>query len=679
MAYTGISVPIVLGPVGLVTDDPISALPLNALSRANNVSFQNGRLSKMQGSTKYNATTLGNDVVAITDWWPTSILQRLIALTDDGKMFRDTGDGTFTSVTPIKTGLGTLTTDSHFVTGGQESSGRSKKLFAMTGVSQVQVLVADSAVPREIALPSADWATSNYPTFAIPYQGRIAMINSAADKHRVYFSTLSDHENFTGPNFGNSRFQLYSRIAATPNVDRTATIQAGSSVDIFTTVNNDGFLVYGVNTFDKITFTISQIQTGGPVYVYEFWNGSAWVALTMITTPVYTATGSVFAQFTIPSTWVPGDGTEVGGNVLYYTIRILGQAAPSQAVKITSLTVTNTSYDAAPPTFSVFPGEGDGLLTAYVYRGVLFLFKKPFGVYIIDGTDPNTANWTVTKFSDSFGVASPHAILQILGDLVAANSNGSFTSLQASQKFGDFDAGDVLQNAKVEEYIRNELNFAGLPYSQALYYPEKKIAMFTGQSLTTLSRDRILAIDVARDNPRIYLINKDQPNCLALRKDSQGISRPMYGTDGGFVYLMDQLTYNVAGTPYLGEFQTAYTDFGQVDASFAGKNKIFDFLEVNYVPTGNNDFSVDVHVDGELRQTLSFTQTLGVELDTFILDIDTLAGEPIGNRNRKPLLSCTGNKISFRFYNNDSNESFQIERFIVSFRASDEQIYSNQV
>jgi hypothetical protein len=266
-----------------------------------------------------------------------------------------------------------------------------------------------------------------------------------------------------------------------------------------------------------------------------------------------------------------------------------------------------------------------------------------------------------------------------LGDLVAGNSNGSLTSLGASEKFGDFDAGDILQNAKVEEYIRDQLNFTGLPYSQSVYYPEKKVALFTGQSSSTLLRDRMIAIDVARDNPRISMITKDQPNCIALRKDSQGISRPMYGDANGFVYLMDQATYNVAGTAFLGEFQTAYTDFGQVDQSLAGKNKIFDFLEVNYVPTGNNNFYVDVYVDGEFRQTLTFTQTLGIGLDSFVLDQDALAGEPVGNRNRKQLKSCTGNKISFRVYNNSSNEAFQVERLIVSFRLSAEQIYSGQV
>lgn len=679
MGYGGSSVPIVLGPLGLITDDPLSALPLNALSKANNVAFQNGRLSKMLGSTKYNATTLGSVIVALVDWFPTSILQRLIALTADGKMWRDIGDGTFSSTTAIKTGLGALTTDSHFVTGGQEYAGRNRKLFAFTGTSQIQVLSADSATPTAIRFPSADWASSNYPNFGIQYQNRLMVLNTVGNKHQVYASTLSDHENFVGQNFGNTQFELWRRVAATPNVDATATIQAGTAVNMFTTTNNDGYIVYGVAQFNKFTLTISQVQTGSPVYTYEYWNGTAWTALVLTTTPDYTAIGSTSAQFAIPVAWVVGDGTEGGGNNSYYAIRVLATTAPTVIVKATNILVINTLFDLAPATFAVFPGEGDGLLSAYVYRGLLFLFKKPFGAYVIDGTDPDTQNWTITRYSDAFGVASPHSILQILGDLVAGNSNGSITSLQASQKFGDFEAGDVLQNAKVEEYIRSQIDFTGLPFSQAIYYPEKKIAMFTGQSSTTLLRDRILAIDVARDNPRIYLINKDQPNCLTLRKDLQGISRPIYGDVNGFVYLMDQPTYSVDGNSYLGEFQTAYIDFSQVDPTLAGKNKIFDFLEVNYVPTGNNNFYVDVYIDGEFRQTVSFTQTLGVALDTFILDVNELAGDPSGNRNRKPLSSCTGSKISFRFYNNSPNEAFQIERLVVSFRLSDEKVYSSQV
>lgn len=403
MAYAGVSVPIVLGGSGLITDAPNSELPLGALSKANNITFQNGRISKQLGNTKLNSTALdsGADIVCLFDYWPTSALQRTMALTDSGKLYRDTGDGTFGSGTAIKTGLGSLTTNSHMLVGGQESASRNKKLFVFcNGAAQVQVISGDSSTPAVIAQPSADWATGNYPQFGIQYQNRMGVFGVASNKHQLYFSTTSDHENFMGQNFSTARWELWSRIAATPNVDRTATIQAGTAVTLFTTTNNDGFLAYGVSPFNKITFTISQASTGAPVYTYEYFNGSAWAALTLTTTPDYTATGSTFLAFTAPSDWAVGDGTEVGGSTSYYAIRALATTAPTTAVQATSMTVTNTTYDTTPPTFSVFPGESDGLLSAYVYRGMLFLFKSS-GVYVLDGRDPSTANWTLNRYSDS--------------------------------------------------------------------------------------------------------------------------------------------------------------------------------------------------------------------------------------------------------------------------------------
>jgi hypothetical protein len=681
MAYRGAQVTIPLGSVGLLTDDVLISLPMNSLNRAYNVEFESGRISKQKGSTRYNADdALDSDIVCLFDYYPTPTTQRLIAITDNGKIWRDTGDSTFSSVTPITTGLGSPTVNSQMITGGAESSGRDRKLFIQTaGNAQIQIIEGDASVTRDIFMPSQDWQTGDFPTFAIPYQNRMCVMGSAADRHRLYFSTVSDHENFTGINFPTSSWQLYSRIAATPNVDRTATIQAGTAVTIFTTTNNDGFLAYASQKFNKLTLTISQAQTGAPVYTYEYYNGSTWAALTTTAVPDYTTLASDTLEFNIPIDWNIGDGTEVGGSEDFYAIRALATTAPATAVQITSLTVTNTTFDSAPPTFAVFPGEGDGILCAAVYRGLLFVFKEPYGVYVLDGRDPDSDNWTIKAYSNAFGVSSPHAVVQILGDLVAANSIGSITSLQASDAFGDFEAGDILANAKVEEYIRNEFSFDGVPFTQAVWYPEKKTAIFTAMGNGSTTQDRMLMINTSTQNSRISLVNKDAPNCIAMRKDAQGILRPIYGTQDGYVYLMDRPTYNVNDEAYMGEFQTNYTDLSQADQSLAGKNKIFDFIEVGYIALDNSTFYCDIYIDGELRDTKAFDTFFGVELDSFVLDVDELAGDSLPNRNRLKLNSCTGNKISLRFYSNEDNGAFRIEKVILNFRVSAEQVYVNQI
>lgn len=643
MAYQGASIPIPLGDLGLKTDAPMTSLPPNALIKANNVSLYSGAIEKSRGSSRFNTTSFASAVVSVHDWYPDPTSQRLIAITAAGNVYRDTGSGTFntnailnnvevqkitfsalpdggtvtfrldadastaltvvtgttaaqiqanlragitalascvvvmrqatlgaagtdlsfyvhmlgttgdqtimdfsanslTSGGPavtiafteiVKGGvvLGTLTPDTHMLTGGAESQGRNKKLFIFSGQSQIKVISGDTSYYTTLQLPSSDWATSSFPTYGILYQGRLCAIGSSADRHRAYLSLATDHEDFT-------------------------------------------------------------------------------------TTPL---------------------------------------------------------------TFPIFPGEADGLIGAAVYRGLLFLFKRPFGVYIIDGTDPNTANWTVSRYSDSFGVASPHSTLQALNDLISSNAFGSYTSLQATQAFGDFEAGDMLALAQIENYIRGQFNGAGLPYVHGVYYPEKKLAMFTGQATSGSARNRILKVDFAKQQPRYSIETKDTVNCLALRRDTNNIPRPMYGDATGYVWLMDQATYAVNSLAYTGEFQTAYTDFSFTSGELAGKNKIFDFIEVNYIPTGNNNFYLDVFIDGTLRQTLTFTQYLGVALDAFRLDTDALSGDASGKRNRKQILSCTGERISCRIYNSNVSEGFKIERIIVGFRISDDQVYDAQV
>lgn len=678
MGYKGSQITIPLGQLGLLTDDTASALPVNSLAQANNIAFKGGRLSKMFGSTKYNTANLAASILAVFDYWPTPSTQRMVVATDDGKIFRDLGDGSFDSTTPMSS-LNAVNT-SHMLTAGNEVAGNNKKLFVLSDTNQIQVIDGDASTTRNINLPAIDWQTGNYPTFAVPYQNKIVVLGSAADPHRLYFSTVSDHENFAGQQIPTSRWQLTQRIAATPNVDLTATVQAhGAAVIFHAATNNNGYIIGAIKPFNKFTMTVSVVNsTVGFTTSYEYWNGSAWAALTLTTTPSYDSLGSTTAEFVIPSSWVAGVGTEGVADPSYYNIRVLQTVHSNQEVTITSLAIYNTTFDALPDTVSVYPGEGEKLICAQEYRGLLFIFKKPYGAYILDGRNPDSAQWSLYKYSDAFGVASPKGVIQVLGDMIAANSIGSFTSLQASNTFGDFEPGDILANNKVEDYIRDQLNFAGISDSQAIYYPEKKIAMWTGSSSSTGVKDRILAIDVAAPNPRISIITKDAPNALGLRKDNEGILRPFYGDINGDVYLMDSNTYNVGASPYLAEFRTNDSDLGQMDSQLAGKNKIFDFIEVSYIPTGNNTFKCDVYIDGELRDTKTFTTVLGAALDSFVLDSDVLTGTAGTRRDRQPLRSCTGNKIALHFYNNGNNEGFTVERVILNFRLSSDQLYAAQ-
>jgi len=519
VSYAGQTVTIPLGRKGLLTDVAPGDIPPDNLITANNINLGIGSIEKERGSRKYNDSALSDPIVAVTDWRPSSNIQRLIALTSGGNVYRDIGDKTFTSNTAINTGLGSPGVDSMFVHGGNEVAGQNKKLYLFTGDSQLKVLSGDGTSFSDIGSPAADWATPNFPTGGLVHRNRLWAFGNDNAQSTIYASTTGDHSDFTG-----------------------------------------SFLL-----------------------------------------------------------------------------------------------------------FNVFPGEGGKLKGAVVYRGRLFVFKEGDFVYYLNDQDPSSTNWYFTKLSSGFGLASPHAISQVLDDLVVGNSTGSLTSMKATEQFGDIESGDVLNNTHIENYVRTHTSLSGVSFMHSLYYPAKKQAYYTYRSKYDPDNDRLLILDM-NGGTKLSFGTKDQVNCLALRRDIDNIERPMYGASDGFVYLMDQEDRDVGGNAYTGEFKTPHIDFRFMDPQIASKQKHFDFLSIEYVPQGGWDLSADIYLDGKFSETLTFTmKTRSDGMDTFTLGTDKLGREESQNSPHKPLHG-TARRLSIRFYNSGLRENFKISSFTVGFR-----------
>jgi len=524
MGYQGQTVTIPLGNQGLLTDINPSDIPITALIRANNVNLGNGNIEKANGSHKYNSSALSSGIVALFDWHPSSITQRLIALTSDGSIYKDSGDRLFNGGTAINTGLGSPSVRSQFVEGGNETAGRNKKLFLFTENNQVQVLSGDGTTFADIATPAADWSTPNFPTGGIIHRNRLWAFGNDNAKSRIYASNTGDHEDFTA-----------------------------------------SFL-----------------------------------------------------------------------------------------------------------TFNIFPGEGGRLIGAYVFKGRLFVFKEGDFVYYLNDGDSNSSNWYFSKLSSSFGLASPHGLLQAMDDVLVANTVGSITSMRAADTFGDIESADLLAVSQIENYVRETTSISGAQFSHTLYYGAKKLAYFTFRSKYGGTNDRVLVMDLNRKQPRFSFLTKDSPDVLALRKDINGVGRPIYGDASGYVYTMDEEDRDVGGNAYTGEFKTPHTDFRSVDPSIVHKEKHFDWIAVEFIPQGNWNLSADVFIDGKFSETLTFSmKTRSDGMDTFTLDEDDLGREESQLSPMKPLHG-TGRRISLRFYNSGLLENFKLSSYTIGFRPAGE-------
>jgi hypothetical protein len=187
---------------GLVGTKNYNEVPINALIDADGLTFEDGNLRKEGGATLYNSSAISGtpSVLGGWDWNHDGSTQKMVVVADDGKIYKDDGTGTF-SVT-LKSGLSvSINTVPVFVEGGKEAAANNRKLFIYTGTNQVQVLSADGATTADVSTPPADWG-SNYPLFGLVHEGRMWGGGNPNDPHRLYYSTTTDHEDFTSEGSG---------------------------------------------------------------------------------------------------------------------------------------------------------------------------------------------------------------------------------------------------------------------------------------------------------------------------------------------------------------------------------------------------------------------------------------------------------------------------------------------
>lgn len=408
---------------------------------------------------------------------------------------------------------------------------------------------------------------------------------------------------------------------------------------------------------------------------------------------VITSTGTVRVSLATPVSDWSGTNQPKGAILYKNSLYAWGNNnAPHQIYR--SLASNHEDFGTTPTLYSVYPGDGERITGMVSFRSHLFVYKKPAGVYYLldDGLgDPSdvTQNF-FTKVLSGFGLACPHGIIEALNDLLGKGPSDAISSLEAVQGFGNVKAGDTLEIMNIAQFVRDNTTAAGAEHTHAIYYSEKKTVYFTYQSAGGTVNDRMLSVRIdTRGAPKPAWITKDRPNILALRKDTNFIERPIYGSLDGYVYLMDQTVRSVNGNAFLGEFQTPNLDFGFVDARIAGqlgtKNKIYDFLEMRYYPQGNSNIYIDVYIDQEFTETLVFPQDadalladVAVQPNDFMLSDSAtdpggsfLAGNDVKYLRRR--MTGSGRTVSFRVYNAGNDESFKIASLAAGFRASGQQ------
>lgn len=329
---------------------------------------------------------------------------------------------------------------------------------------------------------------------------------------------------------------------------------------------------------------------------------------------------------------------------------------------------------AGSGSISVFPGEGEYIVGALPFKGVVVVWKFPVGIYLVDTSDPNTANWTVTRLSNTVGGVSPLGACISDDDVVFLDASGNFQILSAVNEFGDMQSKNLSRVTNVYSFVQDNFDFSKLNKVRAVYYAAKREVHFAMTGLNSSVNNVRFVLDLNKlDRYRFRYSDRDVCEAIWLRKDVNQIQRLTVGDASGFVWNLDQRTKSQDGAGYTAAWQTAELDFSWVDPKLATVRKIGQYIEIIAQPSGNFTLTVNIIWDGVLVQTLNINLgTTGAVLGSFVLGTDKLSGDQTINRKRR--IVGSGRRLSIAASNGGAGEDFSISRILLHCLVGDERL-----
>lgn len=176
-----------------------SRLAPGHLSYVEGVDLDGDVLIKDGGASKLNSSALSGGILSGFNWSPARGSYHDIVFCDDGAIFKDTGAGTF-GVTLATVGVPAIYPP-FFCAAGGEDVGEDRKLFIMSDAHQMKVVVGTADTASDISNPAADWSAS-FPIFAVQHDNRLWAGGNASDPHRIYYSLLTDQQDFVSSGSG---------------------------------------------------------------------------------------------------------------------------------------------------------------------------------------------------------------------------------------------------------------------------------------------------------------------------------------------------------------------------------------------------------------------------------------------------------------------------------------------
>jgi hypothetical protein len=296
---------------------------------------------------------------------------------------------------------------------------------------------------------------------------------------------------------------------------------------------------------------------------------------------------------------------------------------------------------------AVYPGEGERLVAAFFWRKAAWFFKQPFGIYWLDSTSLDLDEWRPVRHTGAVGIAGPMAYAIIEGPKAGATFDDAFFvapdgSWHALTKVDASQEGDAFTSSISElhygEFIHDMVDLNHLWYTQMVYVADLQEVQqacrdkHLPESSLPLNNLRIKANLRRLADIGIRFHHSEFPACEALCtiRLSNGRRRPFAGGYGQVREIHVEGAVHADGAQfYASVFWTHDDSFQELGEGVKLSLKNEHFLTLEYNQVGQWDMPIQVYVDGEPRETLSFPMArTGFVLDVDRLDVTLLAEFP---------------------------------------------------
>ena len=277
--------------------------------------------------------------------------------------------------------------------------------------------------------------------------------------------------------------------------------------------------------------------------------------------------------------------------------------------------------------FQIYPGEEDLCVGGISWRNKAYIFKFPYGIYVLDDASTDTAQWGWRRISKYVGAISQASIVEADDEVYFVSPDGYIHALSAVQESGDVRSSAV-KGLEIGPYLRENTDFSRMPTAtwsgfraypvpQGVYSPVKRKLYFSFPKPGAVSSQgypinkTVIGLDLHRSDPstgirdaQVFVSTRDECESFCIYRDpTTGGPVLLAGATNGFIYKLEQETWTKDGAGYMGSFETKeFYPYGNTRRANMRE------LQVVFAPgSTNNAIRINVYQDGTFAAQADLT------------------------------------------------------------------------